>query len=152
MPSPHGRAVSHRSCGTIAPRTCRAAYGLMPIIIALLVLLATPITSGLETPWEAVTSGASVQAQGLDCSRIPNCEQCFAARNDDSITEVFCRTCKVGYRAAAAGSSCGKPLDSFWLPRCTAVDAASPASLHLTQKPLKHHCLSCPAMCSLILR
>ena len=155
MLGPQGSAdspINDSSCRTVAPSTCRLTHGRITFALVLFVLLAAPIASALETPWEAIGPEASaVQAQQLNCSRIPSCEQCFLASSDDSITQIVCRTCKLGYRPAAEGSSCGKQIGphygpasmhraSLWpcfdapclimaLLRCT-VPLYGPASMH----------------------
>jgi hypothetical protein len=48
--------------------------------------------------------------QGPTCSRISHCDQCYNAKNDDSVTVLVCRVCAVGYRPTADGSACGEPL------------------------------------------
>jgi hypothetical protein len=57
----------------------------------------------------AESAGRSL-LQGPSCSRISNCDQCYNAKNDDSVTVLVCRVCAVGYRPTTDGSACGEPL------------------------------------------
>ena len=46
--------------------------------------------------------------QAPNCGRIPNCNQCYNAKNDDAVTVLVCRVCNTGYRPTSDGSACGE--------------------------------------------
>lgn len=48
--------------------------------------------------------------QGPNCARISDCDQCYNAKNDDSLTVLVCRVCMPGYKPTTDGSACGTAL------------------------------------------
>jgi len=53
----------------------------------------------------APISGRSLLQQP-NCGRITNCQECYNAKNDDSVTVLVCRVCATGYRPTSDGGAC----------------------------------------------
>ena len=52
--------------------------------------------------------GRALLQQAPNCARITNCNTCYNAKNDDSVTVLLCRVCNTGYRPTAEANECGK--------------------------------------------
>jgi hypothetical protein len=82
--------------------------------LALLALACGLATAAARmAPVQATPFGRALQQQQPSCSRISNCEQCYNAKNDDSVTVLVCRVCATGYRPATDGSACGEQSCRF---------------------------------------
>lgn len=75
---------------------------------ALLALLCGLACASGRMSEPTIDAGARGLLQAPSCARIANCDQCYNAKNDDSVTVLVCRVCTTGYRPTLDGSACGE--------------------------------------------
>ena len=71
-------------------------------------LLLVALLCGLASATARSHRGRTLLQQAPNCARITNCNTCYNARNDDSVTVLLCRVCDTGYRPTAEANECGK--------------------------------------------
>jgi hypothetical protein len=76
--------------------------------------------------------GRTLLQQGPNCARIPNCNTCYNAKNDDAVTVLLCRVCANGYRPTADADQCGESLSVTNSARQQILDS----SLYLTHQSM----------------